>query len=50
VRGRGIGFVPVENLVGKAMFTVFSTDGAAQWYNPLSWASAARWGRIGEGF
>jgi signal peptidase I len=50
VRGRGIGLVPVENLVGKAMFTVFSTDGAAQWYNPVSWVAAARWGRVGEGF
>lgn len=49
-RGRGIGLVPVENLVGKAGFTVFSTDGSAIWYNPLSWFAAARWGRVGEGF
>lgn len=50
VRGRGIGLVPIENIVGKASFTVFSTDGSANWFNPVSWFSAARWGRVGEGF
>jgi signal peptidase I len=46
----GFGFVPLENLVGKAQFTVFSTDGSAQWILPWTWFSAARWHRIGEGF
>lgn len=50
IPGAGIGLVPIENLVGQAVFTVFSTDGSAQWFNPASWISAARWGRIGEGF
>lgn len=50
VLGGGIGLVPIENLVGKAGFTIFSTDGSADWFNPVSWVSAARWRRVGEGF
>lgn len=46
----GFGFVPVENLVGKAQFTVFSTDGSANYFLPWTWFTAARWHRIGEGF
>jgi signal peptidase I len=48
--GAGIGMVPQRLLIGRAWFTVFSTDGSARWYNPLSWFSATRWDRIGEGF
>jgi len=48
--GGGIGLVPEENLVGKALFTVFSTDGSANWLLPWTWVSAARWERIGESF
>lgn len=50
VAGRGIGFVPVENLVGRATVSVFSTDGSASWVLPWTWFSAARYDRIGEGF
>jgi len=50
VAGGGIGLVPVDNLVGKAWVSVFSTDGSAQLLKPWTWASAARWHRIGEGF
>ncbi len=46
----GFGFVPLENLVGKARFSVFSTDGSANWFLPWTWFTAARWDRIGEGF
>ena len=46
----GFGFVPVENLVGKAQISVFSTDGSANWFLPWTWFTAARWHRIGEGF
>jgi signal peptidase I len=46
----GFGFVRVENIVGKAQFTVFSTDGSAHYLLPWTWFTAARWGRIGEGF
>lgn len=50
VAGAGIGIVPEDRLVGAALVTVFSTDGSATWYNPVSWFTAARWDRIGEGF
>jgi signal peptidase I len=46
----GIGLVPEENLVGKALVGMFSTDGSASWINPISWFTAARWSRIGDGF
>ncbi|MEK6638319.1 MAG: signal peptidase I [Pseudomonadota bacterium] len=50
VEGQGIGIVPQENLVGRALFTVFSTDGSSSWIKPWTWFTAARWDRIGEGF
>ncbi len=50
IDGAGIGIVPQANLVGRAWFTVFSTDGSASWLLPWTWFSAARWDRIGEGF
>ena len=48
--GVWIGLVPTENLVGRAQFVVFSTDGSARWLLPWTWFSAARWDRVGEGF
>jgi signal peptidase I len=48
--GGGIGIVPAENLVGRAMIGVFSTDGSANWFLPWTWFTAARWNRIGETF
>lgn len=50
VDNQGIGLVPEENLVGKALVGMFSTDGSASWFNPISWLTATRWDRIGEGF
>ena len=47
--GQGIGLVPEENVVGRASFIAFSTDGTASWINPVSWFGAARWDRIGDG-
>jgi signal peptidase I len=47
VPGGGIGLVPQDNLVGRARFMMFSTDGGAQWLKPWTWFSAARWDRIG---
>jgi len=46
----GVGLLPTENLVGKAMVSFFSTDGSANWLLPWTWFSAARFSRIGEGF
>lgn len=41
-----VGFVPFENLVGKARVLFFShnTDGA--WYKPWSWPKKIRWERL----
>jgi signal peptidase I len=46
----GIGYVPMERIEGKAVFSFFSTDGSANWFLPWTWFTAARWSRIGEGF
>lgn len=48
--GAGLGIVPADNLVGRAAVVFFSVDGSAQWYDPLSWFTAIRWNRIGQGF
>jgi signal peptidase I len=48
VAGDGVGLVPVDRLVGRAAVIVWSSDGSAEWVNPASWFSAARWDRIGE--
>jgi signal peptidase I len=48
--GRAVGLIPTENLVGRALITVFSTDGSSSWLLPWTWFSAARWDRVGESF
>jgi signal peptidase I len=48
VAGQGVGLVPLENLVGRASFMFFSTDGTADWIKPWTWFTAARWDRIGH--
>ncbi len=50
IPGQGIGFVPQENLVGRAAIMMFSTDGSANWLLPWTWFTAARWDRIGTTF
>jgi signal peptidase I len=50
VEGGGIGIVPQENLVGRAWFSVFSTDGTANYLLPWTWFTAARGSRVGQGF
>ncbi|HEX6217773.1 MAG TPA: signal peptidase I [Sphingomicrobium sp.] len=46
----GIGFVPVENLVGRAMITFWSTDGSSSYLKPWTWFTALRGSRIGTTF
>jgi len=46
----GIGMVPVENLVGRASFTFWSTDGTASYWKPWTWFSALRGGRVLNGY
>jgi signal peptidase I len=43
------GSVPFEQVGGRAEFITFSLDGSSQWYNPLSWFTAMRGGRAGDG-
>lgn len=46
--GFGVGMVPLDNLVGRAAIIAWSTDGSAQWVQPWTWFTAARWDRIGN--
>jgi signal peptidase I len=46
----GIGMVPTENLVGRAMVTFWSTDGSASYWKPWTWFTALRGDRIGNGY
>jgi signal peptidase I len=46
----GMGFVPIDNIIGRAEFAFWSTDGSASWINPLSWFSALRTDRIGTSY
>jgi signal peptidase I len=41
-----VGFVPAENLVGRAELIWFSTDGSASYINPISWFTALRMERF----
>jgi signal peptidase I len=41
-----VGFVPFENLVGRAQFLFFSTDGTASYLLPWTWFTAARYTRL----
>ncbi|ANU08204.1 signal peptidase I [Paraurantiacibacter namhicola] len=45
----GVGYLPAENIVGRASFIAFSTDGSASWIKPWTWFTAARGSRIGDG-
>lgn len=44
-----VGFVPFENLVGRAQFIFFSTDGSASFFEFWRWPTATRWDRIFKG-
>lgn len=46
----GVGMVPTENLIGRAVLTFWSTDGSATWFEPWTWFTALRSGRIGNGY
>ncbi|MGC1584442.1 MAG: signal peptidase I [Rhodomicrobium sp.] len=47
--GNGVGYVPEENLVGRARILFFSIDEAnASWFAPWRWPFEIRWSRIGE--
>jgi signal peptidase I len=41
-----VGYVPAENLEGKALFRFFSVDSSARWYEVWKWPLAIRYSRI----
>ncbi|MCQ2734693.1 MAG: signal peptidase I, partial [Alphaproteobacteria bacterium] len=44
-----VGFVPLENLVGKARFIFFSHDDSGSIFKPWTWFHAIRWRRFFRG-
>jgi signal peptidase I len=44
----GVGLLPIDNVLGRAMVGFWSTDGNASWIKPWTWFTAARWSRIGR--
>ena len=46
----GIGMVPQDHLIGRAMVTFWSTDGSASYARPWTWFTALRGSRIGNGY
>jgi signal peptidase I len=41
-----VGFIPIENLVGRAEFIWFSVDGSAALWQVWKWPFAIRWSRL----
>ena len=44
-----VGYVPAENLIGRAEFIFFSTDGSARLWELWKWPFAIRYGRLFRG-
>ena len=44
-----VGYMPADNLVGKAQFIFFSTDGSARWWEIWKWPFAIRYSRLFHG-
>ncbi len=44
-----VGYVPAENLIGKAQFIFFSTDGSARLWEIWKWPFAVRYNRLFTG-
>ena len=48
-RSPEVGFVPFKNLVGRAEFLFFSTDGSAAIWEVWRWPIATRFSRLFQG-
>jgi signal peptidase I len=46
----GVGMVPTDHLIGRALVTFWSTDGSASYLKPWTWFTALRADRIGNGY
>lgn len=44
--GHGPGFVPIENVIGKAAFIYFSVEGDHAWWQFDKWPHDIRWSRV----
>jgi signal peptidase I len=44
----GVGMLPVDHLIGRALITFWSTDGSASYVKPWTWFTALRARRIGN--
>jgi signal peptidase I len=44
-----VGYIPSENLIGRAQFIFFSTDGTAAWWQFWRWPFAIRYDRLLHG-
>jgi signal peptidase I len=44
-----VGYIPAENLVGRAEFIFFSTDGSAHWWEVWRWPFSIRYRRLFRG-
>lgn len=45
----GVGYVPLENLVGRAEFVFFSIDATHPWWQVWEWPFEIRWSRLFSG-
>ena len=45
----GLGFVPLENVIGRAQFIFFSFDAEHPWWQFWQWPLEVRWGRLLKG-
>ena len=45
----GVGFIPLENLVGRAEFIFFSVDAQSPWWQVWNWPAQIRWSRLFSG-
>ncbi len=45
----GVGFIPLQNLVGRAEFIFFSVDAQWPWWQVWQWPAQIRWSRLFSG-
>jgi signal peptidase I len=46
----GVAMLPSDHVIGRALVTAWSTDGAASYFKPWTWFSSLRASRIGNGY
>ena len=49
LQANGVGFVPLENLIGRAEFIFFSIDSKSPWWQVWYWPLEVRWSRLLHG-